>query len=215
MKINEDIFLLDGAGPDSNVFVIGDIMIDTGSGFFVEETKKQMENYGIAKSRINKIILTHSHFDHVGAAKKFQQLTKAKVYIHEKDSEAVKTSEGVMAELFETKYKPPKIHGTIKKGDEIKAGNYNFKVLHTPGHTHGSISLWDESNKILISGDTLFIDGIGSLDYPRSSPEDMKKSLQIIKSLGEIKVLLPGHGTPASEDNVYAHNAIKEILGKI
>jgi glyoxylase-like metal-dependent hydrolase (beta-lactamase superfamily II) len=74
--------------------------------------------------------------------------------------------------------------------------------------------LYDEENKILISGDTIFIDGFGRTDLEGGDKRAMQKSLQKLKSL-EIQTFLPGHGTPATKDNKYTRGKIKQILSKI
>ncbi len=216
MKIENDIFLVDGAEFDSNMFCINnEILIDCGSGFFVEETLGQMEEYGINPKKIKTIVITHAHFDHCGGAKEWKKITGAKIFIHEKDKNALETGEGTMNEEFEAEYQPVKADKILKEGDVIKAGKYSFKVIHTPGHTPGSICLWDEKNKVLISGDTLFLDGVGRTDIKGGSEKQLKESLKKIKGLGNIDILLPGHGAPASKRNIYAKDAIKKALDSI
>jgi len=216
MKIAEGIHLLDGAEFDSNVFCIdNELMVDCGSGFFIDETLAQMEEYGIKPKEIKMIAITHAHFDHCGGVKEWKEITGAKVFIHEGDRKALETGEGVMAEEFEAEYEGITADGILKEGEEIKTKNYSFKVIHTPGHTPGGICLWDEKKRILISGDTLFIDGFGRTDYPSGDEKKLKESLKKIKKLGDIKILLPGHGAPASKYNPYAKDAIKKILDNI
>ena len=216
MKITDGIFLLDGAEFDSNVFCINnDILVDCGSGFYIQETLDQMAEYGLNPKKITTIIITHAHFDHCGAAKKWKKLTKAKILVHENDREALETGKGTMAEEFEVEYKEVKADGILKEGGTIGTGKYSFKVIHTPGHTPGGICLWDENNKILVSGDTLFLDGVGRTDLEGGNENELKKSIQKIKKLGDIDILLPGHGAPASKRNIYAKDAIKKALDSI
>jgi len=216
MKLSEDIFLLDGAEADSNMFCINnEILVDCGSGFFIEETLGQMEEYFIDPKKIKTIIITHAHFDHCGGANEWKKITGAKIFIHEKDKEAFENGKGIQVEHFETEYESTKADKIIKEGDIFKTGKYNFKVIHTPGHTPGGISLWDEKNKILISGDTLFLDGFGRTDLEGGSEKELNESLKKIKKLGNIEILLPGHGAPASKRNIYAKDAIKNALAGI
>lgn len=215
MKLDENIFLLNGAGFDCNVYYLGNgILIDIGSGTFLEEMLRQMEEYEIEPNSIKKVILTHSHYDHVGGCKKFKEKTNTKFFIHEKDKDAVENGE-VLEEVFGGEYDPIKVDGTLEEEDVISTDEYGFKVLHTPGHTPGSICLWDKNKNILISGDTLFIDGFGSTDHKGGNKEKLMKSLKKIKKLNEIEVLLPGHGSPASRRNIYARNAIQKILKEV
>ncbi|MFB6089281.1 MAG: MBL fold metallo-hydrolase [Candidatus Aenigmatarchaeota archaeon] len=215
MKITDNIYLLNGAGFDCNSYYMGNgILVDVGSGAFTEEMLQQMENYNIDVNSIKKIILTHSHFDHVGGCKELKEKTNAKVLMHPKAKKLVENGE-VLQEEFDADFEPFKIDETLEEGEEIDTGNHKFKVIHTPGHTPGSIALWNEKDKILISGDTLFIDGFGSTEHKNGDQNQLKSSLKKIKELNDIEILLPGHGTPASKRNIYARNKIQEILEQI
>ena len=175
MKIENGIYLLDGAEPDCNMFCIdNELLVDCGTGFYIEETLQQMENYGINPKKIKHIVITHAHFDHCGAAKKWKKLTGAKVMVHEKDKESLETGENTFAEVFETKYDSAKADKVLEEGDKIETKNFSFRVLHTPGHTPGGISLWDEKNKVLVSGDNIFLDGIGRTDMPGGNEKELK-----------------------------------------
>lgn len=212
MQIEENIFLLDGAGIDSNVYVINNVMIDTGSGMYLEETLDQMKKYDIPKKQVKKIILTHEHFDHTGAAKKMKKKLNAKLVAYEKAKINDKTS---LASEFETEFDTPEIDERVEEGDIINAGDFKFEVLHTPGHSPGSIVLWDKDKKLLVSGDLIFLDGFGRFDLLGGNEEKIKKSLQRIKKLGQINALLPGHGTPQTKNNIYEKGAIENILSEI
>lgn len=213
MQVADNIFLLNGAGADANVYCIdNEVLVDAGTGFFVEETLEQMERYGIAKSKIDRIVLTHEHFDHVGAAKELKEKLGAKLLAHK---EAKLDGEFTLTEQFDAELNPPEVDERLEEGDGVKTTNYEFKVLHTPGHSPGSISLWDSEKEVLISGDLLFLDGFGRTDIPGGDEDKMTESLKRIKDLGDIETLLPGHGTPGSEENIYEEGAIDEILAEI
>ncbi|MDI6887207.1 MAG: MBL fold metallo-hydrolase [Candidatus Thermoplasmatota archaeon] len=185
------------SGYDSNVYLILDkeaVVIDTGTGQGAHFKKLAG---GIEKicdlQKIAKIILTHCHFDHCGGAEKLRNLTKADVLIHELDFNAIRIGDNVItgARLFGGSQEPLEVK---KIGEKIEVGNIKLKVIHTPGHTKGSVSLYDNKNKSLFSGDTVFADGAtGRWDLPTGSYEALLSSVKKI-SLLEVENLYPGHG---------------------
>lgn len=196
MQVLKGIMLTGGVGPDSNIYIIDDeVMVDTGTGSYFSIIKENFENSGFNPRSIHTIVNTHCHFDHSGGNKKFRDLCKAKILIHKADQKAIETGNGTMAEHFNESPKIVTVDKALRDGDVIKTKNYSWKVISTPGHTPGSISLYDEKRRVLISGDTVFADGIGRTDMPGGNANAMKAS---IKKLSELKVdyILPGHGMP-------------------
>jgi len=194
MQVYPGIVLMGGVGYDSNVYVIdGEIIVDTGTGIFFNSMKKEIEsNYETRK--IKTIINTHCHFDHTGADKKFRDWLKADIAIHEADKEALETGR-TLADMFSQKAKSITTDNELKDKSIIKTENFKFEVIHTPGHTPGSICLLDKGKKILISGDTLFADGIGRTDFKGGSSADIQLSLKkLLKN--QLEYLFPGHGNP-------------------
>jgi glyoxylase-like metal-dependent hydrolase (beta-lactamase superfamily II) len=123
------------------------------------------------------IILTHYHFDHVFGAPKLKEETNAKIMIHELDAKFLS-------------FKPDK---TLKENETLDLGNIKLKVIHTPGHTPGSICLYEPKSKSLFSGDTIFAHGsIGRTDLPGGSSEQLIESIKKICKLN-VNVLYPGH----------------------
>jgi len=187
--------LMGGVGYDSNVYLIdGELIVDTGTGLFFPEMREEIELiYDISK--ITNIVDTHCHFDHTGGNKKFRDWLKAEVAIHENEKRFLERGICTMAEAFGEKARTVTVDRALKDGDKVKTKNFSFEVIWTPGHTPGSICLYEKKKKILISGDTLFEDGIGSTDFPGSNKEQLYKSLKKLSSL-PIDYLLPGHGMP-------------------
>lgn len=132
------------------------------------------------KLNLSKIILTHEHFDHVDGTQYLKSRTGAKVLAHIETASALRGSID--------------IDNTIDEGDKIMLENESEEilVLHTPGHTKGSICLL-VANKWLITGDTLFIGNCGRTDLPGGSMHQMFESLQKIKKLPPHLIILPGH----------------------
>ena len=127
---------------------------------------------------INKILLTHNHYDHINGVKQIFEATNATIYVHENDSLEIK-------KLNIEKIKK------IKNNDIINVGKIKVKVIHTPGHSEGSVCyLFD--NK-LVTGDMLFVEAIGRVDLPGGDIEKMFVSLQRFKKLDENIEVYPGH----------------------
>ncbi|QQG40171.1 MAG: MBL fold metallo-hydrolase [Candidatus Aenigmatarchaeota archaeon] len=215
MKLSNDIFLLDGAEPDSNVFLIdGELLIDTGSGLYMQETLDQMAEYGLNPKAIKLIVITHAHFGHCGAIKEWKKLTGAKVAVHQGDLDALEKGEGVFYDEDTVDYAGVRPDVVLKDGETVKTRNHAFTVVHAPGHSPGSICLWEPKQRVLVSGDLLFLDGVGD-QIPTADASALAASLKKVKKLGDIEILLPGHGAPAHKRNPYAKDAIKKALAQI
>ena len=134
------------------------------------------------------IILTHGHYDHTGAVAEFN----LPVFIHKQDEFLLKKANGWLPQGIND----PAVFERLQfltEGQEIIFGNSNVKVIHTPGHSPGSISLLAED--LLISGDTLFAHGVGRTDLPGGSFAEINESLEKkILKLDDDIVVFPGHG---------------------
>ncbi len=206
-KINEKITLIHLSDLDSNIYLIGnDTVIDSGTGLNFVRLYDILKRMKLDFELIKNVINTHMHWDHIGGNGFF---SNAKIHIHERDAPVLEKGDAGMSNslYFNGKMKPMKVGAKLKDGDEV----LGFKVLHTPGHTQGSICLFDQKNKILISGDTLFADGVGRIDLPGGSDIDMEKSLERLASL-KIDKILPGHGEPVLKGG---EKAIKDILNAV
>jgi hydroxyacylglutathione hydrolase len=131
---------------------------------------------------ITKILITHSHFDHVNGVEGMLQRTKAEVYINKAEAEFMKA---VWPDLVK-----------VDSGDTTRIGDVDITFLHTPGHTPGSQCFLVQNH--LISGDTLFIGACGRCDLPGSNSEDMYHSLtQKLAKLNDRTIVFPGHNYAA------------------
>lgn len=153
------------------------------------------------------IILTHGHFDHIGAAAGLVEKTGCKVYVHEEDLVMLTNNRANMSVFFD-KNGVPIVNGGIpyRDGDTIKLDELEFKVIHTPGHTAGSSCL--AINDVIFTGDTLFCGSVGRTDFPGSSAEKMQNSLEKLRSLDGDYTIMAGHGEDTTLDyerrtNVY------------
>lgn len=147
---------------------------------------RQIELDGFKIEDIGLIILTHGHIDHCQAVPKLIEKTKALLYLHEKDKE--------IAEMMGVKLKPNRY---LKEGQLIFDGEnkVNLELYHTPGHSPGHLSIYWPENKVLITGDVIFYQGVGRTDFgpdPRKNLILLKQSVERLSQL-DVEYLLPGH----------------------
>lgn len=135
------------------------------------------------------IINTHGHFDHIGGNNFFD----LPVYIHKEDVDFLKDPDKNLSSIFSSPYICRNQVIRLNEGDKVNIGNLTFDILHTPGHTPGSICL--KINDILFSGDTVFANGIGRTDFPFGDEDILFKSIrEKILVLPDEMIVYPGHG---------------------
>lgn len=181
-------------GPlEENAYVIGDeatkqaIVIDPG-----DEPDRIMDVIKENGLDVHAIICTHAHFDHIGAAGDMKNMTGAKIYIHQEDLETYDLAKDQAAFWGYSVDDLPRPDSFLEEGDEIKAGNLSFRVMHTPGHSRGGICLYGEG--IVITGDTIFQGSVGRTDFPGGSIEKLKESFKRLLQLPEDTRVFSGHG---------------------
>ncbi len=187
------------AGPfDTNTILIGcsktkkAVLIDVP----FESTDRML---GLIKEHgltLEKIILTHSHWDHIAEISPLMSKLKTKVpvYVHEEDRENLEKpgSDRLPYPPFSIECVKP--DGFLTDGQIISVGTLELQVMHTPGHSPGSVCFYLKKEKILITGDTLFRGTIGNLNFPTARPARMWPSLKKIAQLPADTVVIPGHG---------------------
>ncbi|MFH0959374.1 MAG: MBL fold metallo-hydrolase [Pseudomonadota bacterium] len=149
--------------------------------------------------QITHIVNTHSHVDHVSGNKELKEATSAAIAIHELEApELAHPNLGMLAMFGAEPSPPPDI--LLNDGDSIFFGNESVRVIHTPGHTRGGISLY--FNGHVITGDTLFVGGVGRTDLPGGSYDILQETIKHkLFTLPDDTVVLPGHNygvTPTS-----------------
>ncbi len=150
------------------------------------------------KSLKPKVILnTHGHIDHIGANKDIKEKFDIPLYIHSDDSSMLKSVlQFEMGIFLGAKESPPADH-FFEDGEEIDIGKSSLKVIHTPGHSPGSVSFLGDG--FLLSGDTLFNGGVGRTDLPGGSWQELVDSIKNkILTMPEEMIVLPGHGPHTS-----------------
>ena len=202
-----DIALIQLSDIDSNIYIHGNTAIDAGTGFNFTRLMMLLRVLKKSLGDFKQVINTHGHFDHIGGNGYF---LNAKVAIHEADAPILeKGDEKIsMADFFDGKLKARKPDIILKDGDIVDVNGMECQVIHTPGHTPGSICLYEPKGKILFSGDTLFADGVGRTDTPGGDPDVLAESLRKLAKL-DVDKILPGHGEPVLKDG---NKVIEDIL---
>jgi hydroxyacylglutathione hydrolase len=184
-------------GPlQCNCSVIGDeqsreaMVIDPGDD--IEQVVALIQKHSL---RVKQIVITHAHIDHVGGAMKLRAATGAPILLNQNDYALLKMLDVQAAWLGMASPGKVEIDQSVSSNDVVKAGSLSAQVLHTPGHTQGSICLYFPAEKKVIAGDTLFAGSIGRTDLPGGSFEKILQSLHDrVLALPDETAVVPGHG---------------------
>lgn len=144
------------------------------------------------------ILLTHGHFDHIMAAADCREKYQIPVYAHQLEQEVLEQSEYNLSSHWLNAYSMKADHLAADK-EELELGGFQIQVLHTPGHTQGSVCYYFPVESMLFSGDTLFAQSYGRTDFPTSSMSDMQSSItRLLSTLPEATEVYPGHNESTS-----------------
>lgn len=193
-----DVCTIPGREYDSNIYVvIGKIptIIDTGTGFFSKAILDTIQKF-IPVTKIQQILLTHEHYDHVGGVNDIVKETnsRAKIYAHREIVGKLKDGKSTFAAMLGGTMPKIDVDGPLVENQEVTIGDASFQVLFTPGHSIGSVCFYSAKHEVLFSGDTVFAHGgFGRYDFPGG---DFTLLLHSIERLSQLKVrrLYPGHG---------------------
>ncbi|MDW8049220.1 MAG: MBL fold metallo-hydrolase [Nitrososphaerota archaeon] len=152
-----------------------------------------LRNLAASNLKAKYIINTHGHPDHVSLNAELKEATGAEILIHEWDAHLLEKPWNIIAEYGEIE--PVKPDRLLRDQDIIMIGRLELQVIHTPGHTRGSISLHCREGNVVFTGDTLFYGSVGRTDLPGGSPRDLESSLKNrLMRLPDNTVVYPGHG---------------------
>ncbi len=141
--------------------------------------------------KLKGILLTHHHYDHVGGVDKIRKETGCQVYLHREDMDQFRQAVDV----------------PLEDGDRLTLGDEEIRVLHTPGHTAGSVCFYCPESKVIFTGDTVFDTDLGRTDLGDGSPEAMRRSIQnVVSRWGNEFTIYPGHDGSATMKFVREHN---------
>ncbi len=215
-KICEGIYFIPGQDemiPDSHVYIIGkpetgDLsMIDAGLMGKSEYKINAIKEMGLKPEDIQRVIMTHTHLDHVGCLPTLRkQLAAIEVWMHV--SEAIPIENGddrtvygmdMFKEMCLAQYEIEdnmfkfEVHKKLKGREKLTLGGMNWEIIHIPGHSAGCIALYEKTARVLISGDVVYSDyAIGRFDLHGANPAELRESLYHLGEL-EVDILLPGH----------------------
>jgi glyoxylase-like metal-dependent hydrolase (beta-lactamase superfamily II) len=215
-KITEDVYHIPGQDefmPDSHAYVLGKpssqnlSLVDaglTGKGSYKIQA---IQKAGIELSSIKRVIMTHTHLDHIGCfAEILKQLPSAELWVHRSEADLLEKGDERAVYGMDTfrgfcegqlGLKPGafkcQVHRKLQGGETLDLGDMTWEVIHIPGHSMGSIGLYHRTMKILIPGDVIYADyAIGRFDLYGADAAGLKESLMRLAEL-EVDILLPGH----------------------
>ncbi len=174
------VYVVDGGGPLA--------LIDAGAGEGHELILDNIRSVGLAPEKLEAVIATHAHIDHIGGLFQLRQDFGVKVIAHELDRKAIETGKGSGAEYYGVAYQPCPVDRVVRGAEEIKCGRLRLKLLHIPGHTPGSMAVYFDGRQRVLFGQDVH----GPYFLPGADVARARDSLRRLADL-EADVLCEGH----------------------
>lgn len=195
MKLRSKLYYYPETGFTSNSYIIESeirVLVDPGHQNHLPSLLEFMREDGFELRDIDYIIVTHAHVDHCGAVYEVQKQYGTKVAMHEAEKQYMCGQSKSLLRLLGLGFTPFSVSYWFKEGKTVGFEGLDITVLHTPGHTPGSISIYSPSQKYLITGDLVFEGGVGRTDLGGDSTL-LIRSIEQVSQL-DVELLLPGHG---------------------
>jgi len=194
----KDVYMVGGSdlshGYDCGVYLVdgGDLLlIDAGAGKSFDRLVSNIEKLGFKPGKLKAVLVTHAHIDHIGSLHEFRKAYGVQVIAHELDADAIEQGGGVAAEAYGVSYTPCRVDRRVSKPDDVlPVGRHEFKLIHIPGHTRGSIAAYLDIDRKRV----LFGQDIHGPYYPEwgADPAQAKESLKKLLGL-KADILCEGH----------------------
>jgi len=179
------------------------LLIDPGHRAYLGRVEQELLVLGMGPADIRLALITHGHPDHLEGAAAFSGLP-ARVAMHEVEAAHVRTFQDAFYRSQGLTPPDLRFDFLLREGD-LEVGEHRFEVLHTPGHSPGSVSLYWPARKVLFTGDVLFPGGLGRTDLPGGDGAKLKESILRLADL-DVEWLLAGHGEPLRGAEAFRRN---------
>lgn len=184
------------------------VIVDPGDSF--EIIKRECD---VLDLKVEGILLTHGHADHILAVDELKQEYRCKVYAGKAEKELLGNPLLNLSTALVQRAVSVEPDVLVTDGEKLQLAGFTWMVIETPGHTVGCVCYYIESGEVLVSGDTLFANSLGRTDLPTANPSEIIKSIaNKLFPLPEETMVYPGHGEPTSIGHEKVYNPVAEYI---